>query len=297
MRYSRVYNLLPVLVVSSALFLFISCENKVTAPERIVNKPGPVQAVGNNDSITIKFYGNNIEEGFKGYNVYVSTLPDISSQMLSPVVNSYGTFPTLLYGSTGCFPNASAKSFITVSRDSASAPINANTTYYVAVSAYLLIGEKEYNSPLTEDVAVAVKVKGSTNLQNQKIIGKSGDGIIFNNDGQITMTNVADNYLMNGTGDLFFKIENTSGTFTPVLSVQSNDSSLQDGGYVANIDDYVNIPSAGYINNYFIPAIAGHVYILYKPSINKYVKIYITQIDGSSTSETSDVKLWFEYSY
>ncbi len=295
-KYIQVYNFV-FLMLAGIIVLFSSCENKITTPEKIINQPGPVETYAVDNSITVKFFGNNIEEGFAGYNIYISRNPGIINQNLSPVQNSYASTPTLLYGNAGCFPNASEKSYVTVDKDSKGASIIAQEMYYVTVSANVLIGDNEYNSNLTEETAVTVRTKAGINLNNQQISDQTNDGVIFNSSGEVQFINVSNSFIFNGTGDMFFRLQDIDDYITPVLSVESNNNQIQDVGYVGNMDEFNDIPASGYIENSYVTAIENHLYILYKPSVNKYIKIYISQIDGTISAITSDVILWFDYAY
>ena len=292
----RIVNLLHKLFLCTFLLFFFSCENKITAPERVVSQPGKVDAQGNNNSIKVEFFGNNIEEGFRGYNVYISSTPGIKNQSLVPVKNKYGLKPTLIYGFTGCFADASQKSYITVTKDSLGRILVNSQNYYVAVSTYLLIGDKEYESILTEEVLVNIKVKNTNTMNNQQVSGNTNEGIVFNDSGICTNINIPDNIVSGSTGDLFFKLENVNGTVLPVISVESNNNKIQDVGFIFDISDYNNYPVSGYIENDYLVAIEDHLYILYLTSKNKYVKIFIEKI-GSYSSVTDDVKLWLIYEY
>ncbi len=296
-RYIKIKKYFIIFCSILSFCIFYSCENKVTTPERIVNQPGNLEVFGNNNSITVKFYGNNVEEGFNGYNIYVSTVPNLSAQSISPVKNTYGTYPTLLYGSLGCYPNTTQKSFVTIIHDSFGNTISGQATYYVTSSAHLLIGTKEYNSIMASEVSVYIKKKSQTNLYNQSISGKLDDGIIFKSSGNAVVTNIPDNYTSGQTADMFFKLDNINGSLVPVLSVESNNNGIQDVGYIDNMDDFGSIPVSGYIYNNYVVVIEKHLYILKIPSLGKYVKVYIDKIDGSYTVITSDVQLIFYYEY
>lgn len=295
-KFNPVYNLFLLMIITSCL-IFTSCENKISAPDRVINTPGPVDVSGENNSITVKFYGNNIEEGFIGYNVYVGTVADVEAQGLTPVLNYYGSSPTLIYGSVGCYPNATAKSYITLGQDSFGAVIQPKQTYYVAVAAVVLIDDNEYISSYSSESSYTILYQRSTNIYNQSISGQTNDGCIFQANYQAKVTNVPDSKPNGQTGDMFFKIENIDSQYVPVISVESNNNGIQDLGYANDVNDISSIPTAGYSYNHYVPAIANHIYVLYKASSNQYIKIYITKIDGSYTTLTSDVVLWFEYSY
>ncbi len=251
-------NKLVVFQVALILFFiflpfFYSCENKITLPEKVINQPGNVEAYGFDNKITVKFYGNNIEEGFQGYNVYISKTPGIAAQNIEPVLNSFQTKPTLLYGSVGCFPYASEKSYVSLTNDSSKAKITNNNEYFVAVSAYVLIGSTEDESPLTEEVSVRVSKK--TNV----------------------ILNVNDNYLNN---------EFTYTTNSVGLPLLSTTNSIQDVGYVADMDEYNYIPVSGYILDGSLAAIDGHLYIL--NSNGKHIKIYVERVFDTKES----IELW-----
>ncbi len=226
--------------------LFYSCENKITLPERIINQPGNVEAYGYDNKITVKFYGNNIEEGFSGYNVYISKTANIMYQGLEPVY----TKPTLSYGSLGCYPYASQKSYISLTNDSSSVKITNGNKYYIAVSAYVLIGSTEDESPLTEEVSV--------------LVGKKTNVIL----------SVGSNYLITYT---------TNSIGLPLLSTTN---SIQDVGYVADMDEYNYIPVSGYIPDASLAAIESHLYIL--NSNGKHIKIYVERIFDTKES----IELW-----
>ncbi len=276
------------------LLSFYNCENKISAPERVINQPGILEAYGYNNSITVKFYGNNIEEGFKGYNVYISKIAGMISQGMEPVENFYGFKPTLLYASTGCFADASQKSYVTLTKDSSGNLLVNNTDYYIAVSAYLLIGDNEYESDVTEEVQVKINIKTNVILSNQQIMGNTNEGIIFTNNNGFKYIGVPDVPIAGSAGDMFFKLQNINSTILPVLSTEYNrhgNNSIQDVGYVADMAEFNNIPELGYIQNDYLVAIENHLYILKIPKENRHIKIYVDQIGGSY------IKLWIMYTY
>jgi len=267
-----------------AFILFSSCRNKIVAPDRIINPPGNVEVYAYNKSITVKFYGNNVEEGFAGYNIYISPRKRIADQHLEPVLNSYGNKPTLLFSSTNCYPDASAKSYVVLTTDSEEKPILNGKSYFIAVSAYLIIGDNKYESDLTEEVKVRVGTKKTIIISNQNIPGRKLDGIIIKNSLIISNIDVPDTPVPYSTGDMYFKYCDISGSLLPVLSTEFNrygDNGIQDIGYIANIDEYSYIPQGGYVKNGYIPALEKHGYILNIPSKDWYIKIYIINIDNS----------------
>jgi len=78
--------LIPLFILSIVIF---NCQTKFQIPEKTVNPPIGLTAYPTNNGIIIKFYGNNVEEGFTGYNIYVSTsptLPTITLILLKTVI-------------------------------------------------------------------------------------------------------------------------------------------------------------------------------------------------------------------
>lgn len=279
------------------IFLFFviiySCENKITAPERLMNQPVGIEVFGFNNSIKVQFYGNNIEDGFRGYNIYITETPGITTGA-TPVLNIYSSKPTLPYGMIGCYPDASQKSFITLYNNSKNESILNNRTYYVAVNSYATL-DKEYVSPLSEEVTIKVKTVSLTNLNNQTIAGKTGDGILFTGNGNIQVID-ASNTLVNGWGgDLAFQLKNVSGNVLPMLSVLSNNNSIQDIGYYPDITSTEYTPTSGYNANGAVVAIINHLYILNKSGI--FIRLYISDISGSISATNSDVVLKLKCAY
>ena len=82
MQYNLKLNLFTFLLL---LILFLQCQKTFEMPERIINPPINVITYPTNQGIIVKFYGNNIEEGFSGYNVYVSDKSGIKNQSISPI--------------------------------------------------------------------------------------------------------------------------------------------------------------------------------------------------------------------
>ncbi|MDD5067518.1 MAG: hypothetical protein PHF84_10790 [bacterium] len=277
------------------LFLFCSCENKITAPERVIVPPVGIDVTGYDKGITVKFYGKNVEEGFKGYNVYISKTPGIDRTSLSPVPNAYNSTPTLMYGYGACYPDASEKSYITLYQTSVHGAISNHQLYYVAVSAYAVIGNGKYESPLSEEKGIIIQSVDSNTLYNNAISGKSNDGILFPGSGTGQVKNAPDTVTNNWGGDLFFKLRSLNGSILPVLSVESCGTGIQDMGYYPSLDDVSYVPAAGYITGDSILVQENHVYILYKNGT--CIKIYIRDILGSATSLNSDVAVNMKFAY
>ncbi len=287
MKFKLLYNILLILLI------IYSCENKITTPERLMNQPVGIDVFGFNNSIKVQFYGNNIEDGFRGYNVYITETPGITTG-ISPVLNIYSSKPTLPYGMIGCYPDASQKSFITLYNNSNNESILNNRTYYVAISSYATL-DKEYVSPLSEEVAIKVKRVSLTNLNNQTIAGKTGDGILFTGNGNIQVIDASDTLVNGWGGDLTFQLKKISGSVVPMLSVLSNNNSIQDIGYYPDITSTEYTPSNGYTINGAISAIVDHVYILNKGGI--FIRLYISEISGSISATNSDVVLKLKCAY
>ena len=267
-------------------------------PERVINSPINVVAYPTNQGIIVKFYGNNLEEGFRGYNVYVSQSPGIRNQTLDAVKNRYGSVPTLLYGSAGCYPDASQKSFITIKTDSFNSPITNRKKYYVTVTAYLLIDGKSYESEHSNEAEVIPLNEGEAEIFNHKISGKTNDGIIFNADGTVSIIDVPDTINSGWGGDFVFELIEKNGTVLPYIVIKSNQTYIQDLGYYENINEIDNIPVNGYIQpDVEMPVIESHLYILYKVSSAQYIRVYIVSAPSEQTTELSDVSLKIKWAF
>jgi hypothetical protein len=271
----------------------VACDNKVTAPDRIVNPPGNIIGYGHNKSITVSFYGNNIEEGFQGYNVYIAQTPGITVNNAQLLTQPTGIEPTLPRSSPTCFPDARQRSYVTVISN-ATNNIVTGQSYYLAVLTVLQIGNKEYLSDLTHEVLVPVGKYSNIVLFNQQINGRADDGVEFTNLMASNM-NVPDTISPGTTGDLFFKLEQVNGNIIPVLSVEDNLNEIQDAGYAEDIHGHQGIPSGGYIQNGFITAVENHVYYLYLKNDNQYVKLYIASINGVINNIDDEVSIEIEY--
>lgn len=276
--------------------MFVSCENKITAPDRAMNQPTGIEVSGFNRSVTVKFYGMNIEEGFTGYQVYVSRIPGmVPGSGITPVYNAYGTLPTLPYGYAGCIPDASRKSYVTVDRTSSGETVSNGAIYYVAVSAYAVIGSTAYETPYSEEKAVTVLAVGSNQLRNRNIAGMSNDGFLFTGSGAGQLFNAPDTLAAGWGGDMFFAVKSINSVLFPVLSVESNQTGLQDLGYYADLADYGTLPAAGYIYDSALILVKNHLYALKKGS--QFIRIHVTDLPGNVSSLDSDVILKFKYAY
>lgn len=293
-----IYKSQKVLVLLIILFLFVQCQSKFDIPERVINSPINVVAYPTNQGIIVKFYGNNLEEGFRGYNVYVGHSPGIRNQNLSAVKNRFGSVPTLLYGSPGCYPDASQKSFITIKTDSFNLPITNRKRYYVTVTAYLLIDEKSYESEHSNEAEIEPLNEGEAEIYNHKISGKTNDGIVFNTNGTVSVIDAPDTILSGWGGDFVFELIEKDGTVLPYIVIKSNQTYIQDLGYYENINEIDNIPVNGYIQpDVAMPVIDSHLYVLYKVSTAQYIRVYILSAPSEQTSELSDVSLKIKWAF
>jgi hypothetical protein len=283
--------IIKLFLIFISLFFILNCQTEFEMPDLKVNSPINLKAYPTNKGIILKFYGNNREEGFRGYNVYVSANPNIKYQNLEPVKNIYGSTPTLPYGYQGCFPDGLNKSFITVTKDSYNQPILNYKKYYVAVNSVVIINEKEYKSDFSNEAEIIPLNETNISLNNHNITGIENDCIIFSSNNLI-LTNAPDVLPAVFEGDIIFELKNIEGTILPCIVIKSNNRYIQSLGYYNNLYEIDYIPKSGYISP---PAeILVHdsfVYIFYKPSINKYIRIYITDAPENQTSILSDVQL------
>jgi len=270
------------------LLFVLSCEKEILLPDIFINLPGAPELSGYNNKIIIRFYGNNNEEGFQGYNVYASELPDLLEQNLPAIRNENDSYPTLLYSSPNCYSDGTEKSYLTILKDSNGNLITKGKTYYVALSSYLVIDSKNYESSLSVEKSVTIKSKTNIILNNQNKNGNTNEGIIFYP--SFTILNLPDS-ITNISCDLFFKLENIDNKILPVLSVENGNVGIQDMGYNSDIDFYQNFPETGYVFKDFVIAIKGHIYILYFPSVKMYARVLVNNIIGDNISLDSDSKI------
>jgi len=267
-------------------------------PERIINPPINVITYPTNQGIIVKFYGNNIEEGFSGYNVYVSDKSGIKNQSISPIKNNYGGLPTLPYGAYGCYPDASQQSFVTVKTDSFNSPISNGKKYYVTVTAYILVNDKEYESDHSNESEIIPLNEGEAEIFNHKISGKTNDGIVFNSNKTVIITNAPDTIVSGWGGDFVFELNDFNGEILPCIVIKSNQTYIQDLGYYNNINEVDEIPQSGYLApDIIMPVIESHLYILYKPAFNQYIRIYVISAPQSQSSDLSDVSLKIKWAF
>ncbi|MBN1898599.1 MAG: hypothetical protein JW827_07460 [Spirochaetes bacterium] len=291
-------NLKLSFIILLSVFIFYQCQTEFQLPKRIINSPMNVVALPTNQGIIVTFYGNNFEEGFKGYNIYVSPTPGPGSLNIPPVKNEYGGLPTILWGSSGVYPDASQKSYVTIRSDSYNHRITNNQSYYITVTAYLIVNNNEYESDHSNEAQVTPGDEGESEIFNHRISGKSNDGIVFYSSGQAHLTNAPDTLTSGWGGDFVFELNQVAASVLPYIVIKSNGDGFQDLGYYASMKELTSIPTSGYLQgDISVPAKNNHLYILHKPLIGKYIKIYVLSAPEGQASVTSDVSLKIKWAY
>ncbi len=269
--------------------VFISCSQEIITPDRVINTPVSLSAVSYKNGITVSFFGNNNEEGFQGYNIYISTSQNIGSQNISAVKNNYDLYPTFPYYYTGCYNDGSAKSSLILYKDSSGSSILSHQTYYIAVKALAIINDKNYESEFSGEVSVYVLQYTNFILYNNNITGQSNDSFIFD---AFQITDVSAGSM--GSADAVFKLISINNKIVPAV-VLSDNIMMADIGYFENIyadTGNVNDPETAAATNIILQ---NHLYLLKKN--NKIYRLYVEKTVDSADSLTENISMELSFGY
>ncbi len=273
-----------IFIISILGIIFYSCQKDIVAPDIVINIPVKVNALPVKNGIKVEFYGNNNEEGFKGYNIYINRNSDIKKLNLSPVNNN--TYPTLPYYYSTCYYDGRAKSYVTLYKDSHGSSISNHQLYYITVRAVTILNDRTNMSDYSEEVSVYTIEETNFILNNNNISGITNDGIDLN--GNIYPVNALDN----GSGaDIVFKLININNKILPAFILKST-LQIQDKGVVNNIFDIEDIPQEGYYSISTNIIFNNHIYLIKKD--NNIYRIYIQSGAEEKNSLTDNISISVE---
>ncbi len=265
------------------LFILTSCVGKIYAPQPPLNTPAKINLYPADKKIIVKFYAYNLEENFKGYNVYICENEFTTTSGLTPVKNETSDLPTIKWGSANCYSDGSGMNYFEITNCNGN-PLTNWKTYYVGVTAYAIEDEEVYESSLSPVESISPVYEGKFELMN-KYFSTSNYGLKFYSDGSVKFSS---------TNDFIFILKQVSSDIIPYFLPQNN-SQIQDKGYVDSIHSVNSRPSHGYLNN---PVICreNHIYFV-KTASSKIAYFFVEEIIPAGNTTNSDWRIKISWAY
>lgn len=252
---NKIYNLLSIIII---IFLFINCGTEKFVEPEFLNAPFDLSAYPKNNSIKIKFYSNNKEDRFDGFNLYFSDSSSLKSQTsLLPVKNpATGSIPTISRTSKQINPSIPLE--ISITRDANDKIIENGIRYYIIIKAHSIRNFKSQPSNETKTTPRIESTETITLFENQG----------FNFD--TLNINTPYNFILKKLNDQLY------------LTAQ-NGSSIQSKGYYANWELLNTADTTGYVDNTTpLRVYSGYVFLI-KTADSKYGKIQIKEMNTVSS--------------
>jgi len=266
---------------------FFSCSQEITAPDRVINTPVAVKALSYKNSIKVKFYGNNREAGFQGYNIYISD--NHIDNNTAAVKNNTGGYPTFPLWYSGCYEDGSAESSIILYKDSNNNPIVNHKTYYVKIKAHAVINDKTYDSDFSSEAAVYVLKYTNFVLYNNNVVGQTNDGLALDS---VSPVNVPDSG--SSSVDIIFQLIMFNGNTEPAF-VLNNNIGIENIGYADDIYTDPGDRTLSYSVKKTNIIYTKNLYFLSKN--NKEYRIYVKKGVESANNTTDNVNIEIGFGY
>ncbi len=238
-------------------FLFFHCGTEQFVEPEYLNPPSNVILYPQNNKIKIKFFANNQESTFDGFNVYLSKSSSLKSQstLLAIPNPSTGGIPTINRSSQDIVLGVPIE--IILDRDENDKPLENGITYYCFVKSH---SYRNYRSEPSNETSSTPRIDDVS-------------GIILNDQEGFNFSS------FNKTPPYHFLFKIIDNHF---YFVAQNSSLIQSKGYYQNWELVQKADENGYVTeNTPLLIETGYVFIIKTPE-NKYGKIQITEMNGPS---------------
>ncbi len=249
-----------VIIILSLIFITSCGVEEIVQPEYL-NAPSELKAYPGNGKIKLKFYSNNKEDKFDGFNVYISKSSSLKNQSsLLPVKNpETGGIPTIVATSKDIDPTVPIT--VEITRDADDNPIENGITYYFIVKAHSI---RNFKSEPSNEVSTTPRIDNITGV------------ILYTNEGFNFST-----FDKTSPYNFVFTVQNTSDKKAFITG--KNNTLVQSKGYYQNWEDVNKADTDGYIQSEIPVEIQEGYVILFKTADSHYTKIYIKELNLSST--------------
>jgi len=227
-----------------------------------INAPSGLVAYPKDSKIKIKFYSNNKEEKFSGFNIYISKSSSLRSQpSLTPVKNPInGGLPTISASPSDIDPNIPI--ITELKFDAENNYIENGITYFLIVKSFSIRGIESLPS---NEVSVTPRIENTNG-----VILYTNEGFNFKN------------FSKSAPYDFIFTIQNTP--VKKAFITGKNESKIISKGFYLNWEEINQADTTGYINQNIPIEINEKYVILFKTSDNHYAKIWIVNLNLDSNN-------------
>jgi len=245
-----------ILITFSILFISSCGIEEVVQPEYIT-APSDLTAYPGNGKVKLKFYSNNKEDKFDGFNVYISRSSSLKSQYsLLPVKNPQtGGIPTIIATSKDIDPSVPIT--VEIAYDADDNPLENGVTYYFIVKSHSI---RNFKSDPSNEVSTTPRIDNLTG-----VILYTNEGFSFSTFSKTTPYNFV------------FKVQ-----YNPVKKsyiIGKNGTQVQSKGFYYNWEEVNKADADGYIQSDIEVEIKQGYVILFKTSDSHYAKIYIKELN------------------
>jgi len=236
------------------LSISLSCGIETFLEPEYLNPPYNLKVFPGNEEIIVKFYSNNTEKNFDGFNIYISKNASVKNQTgITPIPNqNNGSIPTISLSSKDINPEDPIK--VTIKRDVNGNPLENGIRYYVIARAHSI--KNFISQPSNEDYT-------TPRLENTNNV------IIYENEGFNFYTQDKSSPF-----NFIFKMINTNA----YIKAQANNS-LQSLGFFMDWREIKTAPNDGYVNSSSPILIKPGYVIIVKTDDERYGKIQIKDIN------------------
>ncbi len=261
------YKIIPVLILA---FLLIQCGTEDIVQPEYLNAPSDLTAYPENGKIKIKFYSNNKEDTFDGFNIYISKSSLVKSQpLLLPIANpDTGGIPTVVSTSKDIAPSVPIS--VEINRDANDNPIENGVTYYIIVRAH---STRNFKSEPSNEASTTPRIDNMSGI------------LLYDNDGfRFSSLSKSTPY------DFVVTIQNS--TTNKAFITGKNGCMIQNKGYYQDWGEVNQADTTGYIEENIPVEIKEGYVIIFKTADSHYAKIFVHQI---SFTGVPYIKIWWAY--
>lgn len=246
-----------IILITLNILLISSCGMEEVVQPEYITAPSDLIAYPGNRKVKLKFYSNNSEDRFDGFNIYISRSSSLKSQYaLLPVKNpETGGIPTIIATSKDIDPSVPITVELTYDADDN--PIENGITYYFIVKAH---STRNFKSEPSNEASTTPRIDDLTG-----VILYTNEGFSFNS------------FSKDSPYNFIFKIQHNP--IKKAYIIGKNGTQVQSKGFYHNWEEVNKADREGYIQSDIEIEIKQGYVILFKTSDSHHAKIYIKELN------------------